>query len=63
MVVNNKEILKLLKTNLQFTSQVTQIKPCGYHRMFFSKKQKKNLEGVNLMKYNLQIYMIELNPN
>ncbi len=55
MVVINKETLKLLKKNLQFTSQVIQIKPCGHHGRFFSKKQKQNLEDVNLMKYNLQI--------
>jgi hypothetical protein len=54
LVVDNKEALKLLKKNLQFTSQVIQIKPCGHHGKFFNKKQKKNLEDVNLMKYNLQ---------
>jgi len=35
LVVNNKESLKLLKKNLQFTSQVIQIKPCGHHGRFF----------------------------
>jgi hypothetical protein len=39
MVVNNKETLKFLKTNIQFTSQVIQIKPCGHHKRFFNKKQ------------------------
>jgi hypothetical protein len=47
--------LKIPKQNLQFTSQVIQIKPCGHHGRFFNKKQKTNLEDVNLMKYNLQI--------
>ncbi len=41
--------------NLQFTSQFIQIKACGHHGKLFNKKQKKNLEDVNLMKYNLQI--------
>jgi hypothetical protein len=50
-----RKYFKLLKKNLQFTSQVIQIKPCGHHGRFFNKKQKKNLEDVNLMKCNLQI--------
>jgi hypothetical protein len=51
----DKETLKLLKKTLQFTSQVIQIKPCGHHGKLFNKKQKQDLEDVNLMKYNLQI--------
>jgi len=50
LVVNSKEILKFLKQKLQFIPQVIQIKPCGHHGRFFNKKQKKNLEDVNLIK-------------
>jgi hypothetical protein len=35
-MVVNKETLELLKTNLQFASQVIQIKPCGHNGGFFN---------------------------
>jgi spore cortex formation protein SpoVR/YcgB (stage V sporulation) len=65
MVINNKETLKFLKRNLQFTSQVLQIKPCGHHGRFLNKKQFFFLEDVILMNtiYKYQTYMIGLNPN
>jgi hypothetical protein len=63
MVVNNKEIFMLLKTNLQFTSQVIQIKPYGHHGRFFNKKKKTNLEDVNLQISNIHDYIeSKLNP-
>jgi hypothetical protein len=40
LVVNNNGALKLLKKNLQFTSQVIQIKPCGHHGRFFNIKKE-----------------------
>jgi hypothetical protein len=46
---------KSLEEKFTITSQVIKIKPCGHHEKLFNKKQKKNLEDVNLMKYNLQI--------
>jgi hypothetical protein len=54
MVINNKETLKFLKRNLQFTSQVLQIKPCGHHGRFLNKKQFF-FGRCHFNEYNLQI--------
>jgi len=54
-MVVNKEIFLTLEEKFAIYIPSYTNKPYGHHGRFFNKKQKKNLEDVNLMKCNLQI--------